>query len=40
MIRFSVSFEEDLETKLDKISKKLRRNRSDTLRELVRCYEI
>lgn len=40
MNRFSVTFDDENLKKLDKIADKLRRNRSDTLREIVRDYKL
>lgn len=40
MNRFSITFDDDSLTKLDKIAKKLDRNRSDTLRQIVKEYKI
>lgn len=38
--RFSITIDDDNLKKLDKICEKLRRNRSDTLREIVREYKL
>ena len=40
MNRFSITFDDESLTKLDKITKKLDRNRSDTIRQLVKEYKI
>lgn len=40
MNRFSITFDDDNLSKLDKIGKKLDRNRSDTLRQLVKEYKL
>lgn len=40
MNRFSVSFDDESWKKLQKIKKKLDRNRSDVLRQLVKEYDI
>ena len=40
MNRFSITFDDENLAKLDKIGKKLDRNRSDTLRQLVKEYKI
>ena len=40
MIRFSITFDDESLKKLDKISKKLDRTRSDTLRQIVKEYEL
>lgn len=40
MNRFSVTFDDETLEKLDKIANKKDRNRSDTLRQLVKEYKI
>lgn len=40
MNRFSVTFDDETLKKLDKITDKLDRNRSDTLRQLVKEYSL
>lgn len=40
MNRFSITFDDENLAKLDKIGKKLDRNRSDTLRQLVKEYRL